>query len=49
MRKTWTETTAKTWISKVNAGKEKFGLTFCSACDYLKVSVSNSREVKGRK
>lgn len=40
MKKKWTEFSAKEWISKVNSGKEKYGLTFCSACDFLKVSAS---------
>lgn len=46
MKKTWTEASAKGWIAKVNTNKEKFGLSFCSACDYLKVSVSIAREKK---
>ena len=49
MKKTWTEPSAMAWITKVNSGKEKFGLSFCSACDYLKISVGIAREVKGKR
>jgi hypothetical protein len=37
--KRWTQETAHNYIRRVNSGKIPFGITFCSACDFLKISV----------
>jgi hypothetical protein len=43
MKRTWTKETAKAWIMAVNSGKEKMGLKFCSACDFLGLTVEQSK------
>ena len=43
MKRTWTEASAKEWVSNVKAGKNAYGLKFCSACDFLKVSAAVMR------
>lgn len=40
MKRNWTDYEAKKHIADVNRGRIPFGLTFCSACDYLKIKVS---------
>lgn len=35
MKRKWTNESAKEYIEKVEAGKEKKGLKYCSAKDYL--------------
>jgi hypothetical protein len=42
----WTEFEAKQWIVKVNSGKEKYGLKYCSACDFLKITISSAKLMK---
>jgi hypothetical protein len=39
MKKIWTQDSARAHISKVKSGKAPYGLTFCSACDFLGLSV----------
>ena len=42
----WNEHTAKQWILSVNLGKEKYGLKYCSACDFLKITTSTAKLMK---
>lgn len=42
-KRKWTYAEALEWVKKVNAGKEKTGLKYLSACDFLKIRV----KVKG--
>ena len=42
----WTEAEAKQWIMKVNLGKEKYGLKYCSACDFLKITTYSAKLMK---
>ena len=44
--KKWTDTEAKQWIIKVNLGKEKYGLKYCSACDFLKIKTTLAKLIK---
>jgi len=46
MKRVWTKESAKAWISQVNMGREKFGLKYCSACDFLGINVNTSRSSK---
>lgn len=39
MKRNWTRDSARAHMAKVEKGKAPFGLTFCSACDFLKKSV----------
>ena len=42
----WTDSSARQWIIKVNSRKESFGLKYCSACDFLKITVSYAKSMK---
>lgn len=44
-KRKWTHAEATAYVSKVNAGKEKTGLKYLSACDFLKIRPA----VKGDK
>lgn len=35
MGKKWTDESARSYVAKVQAGKNQIGLTYCSAMDYL--------------
>lgn len=39
-KRKWTYAEAREWVNKVNAGKEKTGLKYLSACDFLKIPVA---------
>ena len=39
MKRNWTRDSARAYITKAKAGRVPFGLTFCSACDFLKAPV----------
>ena len=43
MKQKWTKETAKAWINAVNSGREKMGLKFCGACDFLGLTVAQAR------
>ena len=35
MGKKWTDESARSYVAKVQAGRNQIGLTYCSAMDYL--------------
>lgn len=37
-KRKWTHESAIEWICKVNRGKEKYGLKYASACQYLRIA-----------
>lgn len=39
-KRKWTYAEALEWVNKVNKGKEKTGLKYLSACDFLKIRVA---------
>ncbi len=44
MGRKWTEESARSYVAKVQAGKNQVGLTYCSAIDYLTNHVASKVE-----
>lgn len=44
MGRKWTEESARSYVAKVQAGKNQVGLTYCSAIDYLANHVASKVE-----
>lgn len=43
MKRKWTYGGARKHIADANQGRIPFGLTYCSACDFLKIRVSHAK------
>ena len=46
LKRVWTKESALKWIKKVNSDKEKFGLKYISACNFLKIPVFVAKNLK---
>jgi len=46
MKRKWTKKEAKKYIHMVNRMMILYGLTFCSACDFLGISVNTTKAYK---
>lgn len=44
MSRKWTEESARSYVAKVQSGKNQIGLTYCSAIDYLTNHVASKIE-----